>query len=687
MPDHSLAHARSSLPADPPKRPDPAKPKPLRGHSKPLRGGGRKLDEGLAFLVVTGLLTFLAFDSAGYDLVARQETALVIWLLLAFGFGLGVLPRSRPGRAALIPAAGALGLVLWLALSLVWTESAERTSAELARLLGYVGLTALLLTAVNRRSFRAAAAGATVAALVVAAAALASRLFPDLFPGATDVARFFGLDRLDYPLDYWNAVGAWCAMAIGAGLAWSAHARPPAVRAIALGTLPIAGTALYLTYSRGGVIGAGVAVLAVLALSRNRWTVLLHSLAAAAGTAAAILTVRGHPEIADATGGGGGVVVALVVVLAGLGCAAVAILGRRLGVDGLRLPRRTAGYAAPAAIAVLVALTLVFARGPLSNAWDEFRNQQSATFGSDPAARLTSAGGNRNDVWGSAIDAFRAHPIDGTGAGTFEFWWSRDGRDPESVKDAHSLYLEALAELGLPGLVLLLTFLSGLALLALRARPALAAGTEIGASVAMSAVFAVFLVNAGLDWMWEETAVGALGLGAIAIAAAAGFDPEAGWRGRRSARRTGLRVAIVGFCVLAAAVEIPAVVATERVRASQSAAGEGDLASARSLAEDAVDAEPWAATPHLQLALVLEAEGDLPRARSELEDAISDEPTNWRYPLILARVEAAMGERRAAIATFRRGRALRPLSPAYSPFSPYGRAIYTPRQLEHLQRD
>jgi hypothetical protein len=45
-----------------------------------------------------------------------------------------------------------------------------------------------------------------------------------------------------------------------------------------------------------------------------------------------------------------------------------------------------------------------------------------------------------------------------------------------------------------------------------------------------------------------------------------------------------------------------------------------------------------------------------------------------------------MGERRAAIATFRRGRALRPLSPAYSPFSPYGRAIYTPRQLEHLQR-
>ena len=35
-------------------------------------------------------------------------------------------------------------------------------------------------------------------------------------------------------------------------------------------------------------------------------------------------------------------------------------------------------------------------------------------------------------------------------------------RDPEYVRDAHSLYLEALAEQGLPGLLALLGFLGGL---------------------------------------------------------------------------------------------------------------------------------------------------------------------------------------------------------------------------------
>ena len=73
---------------------------------------------------------------------------------------------------------------------------------------------------------------------------------------------------------------------------------------------------------------------------------------------------------------------------------------------------------------------------------------------------------NPNDVK-LALHAFKAHPIDGTGAGTFAFWWwSHDG--DEFLRDAHSLYLEELGEQGIVGGVLILTFVGGLAVVGLR---------------------------------------------------------------------------------------------------------------------------------------------------------------------------------------------------------------------------
>ena len=48
------------------------------------------------------------------------------------------------------------------------------------------------------------------------------------------------------------------------------------------------------------VIGVGsfVALVAVVGLSRNRWTAFIHALAAASGTALVILIARDHHEIA-----------------------------------------------------------------------------------------------------------------------------------------------------------------------------------------------------------------------------------------------------------------------------------------------------------------------------------------------------------------------------------------------------
>ena len=121
-------------------------------------------------------------------------------------------------------------LALWTALSLGWTDSDERTLAELARVVHLGGLALLALSLLDRRTWRAAAAGLALAGVIVCGAAVASRLAPDAFPVDEIKRGGFRSDRLNYPFWYWNAVAAWGAMALAMALAWSAHARSLLVR-------------------------------------------------------------------------------------------------------------------------------------------------------------------------------------------------------------------------------------------------------------------------------------------------------------------------------------------------------------------------------------------------------------------------------------------------------------------------
>ena len=87
--------------------------------------------------------------------------------------------------------------------------------------------------------------------------------------------------------------------------------------------------------------------------------------------------------------------------------------------------------------------------------------------------RLTQFGSNgRVEAWRVAFDdGFLRHPINGTGAGTYATLWTRYGRSSARILNAHSLYLEELAELGiLGGGVLIAVVVSILVALARRAR-------------------------------------------------------------------------------------------------------------------------------------------------------------------------------------------------------------------------
>ena len=120
------------------------------------------------------------------------------------------------------------------------------------------------------------------------------------------------------------------------------------------------------------------------------------------------------------------------------------------------------------------------------------------------------------------MDAFDRHPVEGAGAGTYEFIWNRDERWSHHVRDAHSLYFETLAELGLPGALLLVIALSALLLAGLRLAVGQADSVSVGAAAGCTAAFLTFCVTAGVDWMWESTAVGCAAFAAAGVVVAGG---------------------------------------------------------------------------------------------------------------------------------------------------------------------
>jgi O-antigen ligase len=142
--------------------------------------------------------------------------------------------------------------------------------------------------------------------------------------------------------------------------------------------------------------------------------------------------------------------------------------------------------------------------------------QRDPGFGAQ-TSRLGSVGSNRYDYWRVALRTWADAPVRGTGASGFQVAWLRDRPIPGGARDAHSLPLETLAELGLVGAALLAAAAGGVAVCARRvqaADPALAAGP--------AAALAAWALHASLDWDWEMPALTlvALSLAALLVARA-----------------------------------------------------------------------------------------------------------------------------------------------------------------------
>ena len=112
--------------------------------------------------------------------------------------------------------------------------------------------------------------------------------------------------------------------------------------------------------------------------------------------------------------------------------------------------------------------------------------------------------------WKTAWHDFTAHPVVGSGGGTFARYWAVHRPVKISVRNAHSLYLETLAELGVVGLAIVLAALLVPLWTGLHRR-------SHPFSAPVMAAYIAFLVHTGGDWTWQLPGVA---LAAIACAAA-----------------------------------------------------------------------------------------------------------------------------------------------------------------------
>jgi hypothetical protein len=353
-------------------------------------------------------------------------------------------------------------------------------------------------------------------------------------------------------------------------------------------------------------------------------------------------------------------IVLAVCVVVGLAQWAAIAAGQR-GIGGSpEVSRQTTLRLIGATAAVLI-LAALAAGGPgwLSDRWEEFK-APAGPAGGDSIQRFSSASGNgRYQYWSESVDG-HADVLIGSGPATWEFIWAQHGTLPGFVRDAHSLYFQTFAELGLIGLILI-GALIGLAVVTAIRRAVAAAPDDRPALAAAAAACCAFGTVTVLDWPWQLPVIPVVAL--LIIAAVFTADRAGPWPARQATRRTRLAIPAVSLLgVLAVAAPLPAAIS---IRSSQDSVNAGDLDSALDQAQTAQSWQPYAAAPRLQEALVLERQGELQGARDAAAAAVAREAINWRNWMVLSRLEARLGNAEESVAAYRQARDLNPRSPLF----------------------
>jgi hypothetical protein len=299
---------------------------------------------------------------------------------------------------------------------------------------------------------------------------------------------------------------------------------------------------------------------------------------------------------------------------------------------------RLAGRAAPGArrvsVGVLIAGACVMAVVALSavhdpvgrvkqqyNAFVQLRAQPGGS------SRFVSGGGNRYDYWRVAVDEFQSSPFRGVGAGNYDRDYFLERRTTEDVRNPHSIWLQALGELGLVGGLLVLVFVVAvLAGFARRVRAGRRDPAQTALAVAAGGTFLVWLLHTSVDWLHLIPGLTGIALCAAAVLVSPWRPGSAGGHPRR---RTAI-TAVAGVVAVVGAIAVGRVTLADHYRhQGQDAANAGNAALAIEHARDSLSLNDQALPTYYVLAAGQARLGRYGQARAALAEATRLEPHDF----------------------------------------------------------
>jgi hypothetical protein len=610
-----------------------------------LERRAKRLDVSIRPKALVGPLPLLAGISAALVAAAvlfsdGSSDDPMIWIGgLAIAFAAAAAVSATVGALAL-PQLTALGLatagcfaafVGWQGFSMLWSIEADRTWNYVNRALVYLAFFVLgLAVGTMRRAPRYVAGWLAVVTAAAIGCALATKIFPRLSTETERVA------RLSSPIGYWNVLALLTVFALPLAL-WIAapRSRPDWLRAVAVVYLYAALVALLLTFSRGGV-AVGLAAAALwLAIGRPRVEsaaalgVALVPALAVGGWAFSRpgLTKDGQPrslQVHDGRWFG------FALALGAIGAFAVAYwisrFERRRPLSAVWRVRVGRAGVAAAVVAVAIGIGALVAAGITpSRVLHKFNEPvaRSQGQGSNNLTNLSSS--SRWNWWQEAWKSWRAHPVLGTGAGTFDLTHRKLRVDGTVATEPHNLPLQFLSETGIVGFILFL----GIAVVgagALVETLRRLEGEDLLAAAALTVALFAYVTHGVVDFDWDFVAVTAPAFAALGVLLAAGRPGRVRLRAQRGV------LAIAAGALAAAALYSLASpwLASRRVDNAYAALDRGDVAAAVSDARSAHDLDPVSVDALLTWGTAEAERGNIAAAGRLYTKAISIQPDNWR---------------------------------------------------------
>ncbi|MFA5802825.1 MAG: O-antigen ligase family protein [Thermoleophilia bacterium] len=662
-------------------------------------------------VLAAGLLViiFYGFSAGGYFPIRRSYGELWVLYLVVLGLLFNWQVPGRMSRLGMAEVGVFSAYSLWILLSVTWSYTPAESYSEFLRAILYLSGFLLFYLYMARREWLTLLGHVFVTIVaIVALSSLMGKIFPDQKPYDFDA-------RLSNPITYWNTMALFAVMAFPIGLrVLTEKATNLLTRCLYASALFLFLIVMYFTFSRASYPLFVIVIAVYILLSVNRLRSLLQTCITLFWAAVTIgicyLWLPGmlklSPDLDERVGQGHnlGIVMLVVLLLVLASQFLLQRLEKRVVITVEQAAKIGRGLAVAGLVAVILTSGLYIAKygNPISKISAQIGTSEAKRTEAAQTAeeRLFSLQSERFQEYKVSLDTFSAHPITGTGAATWSVSWmqNRPGFTDASgkiydmpVKNGHSIFFDALAELGIAGIGLLVAFFTLFIVIAVRDLRFLGHTRQREIYGAFFAACLALVIHAQFDWDWQMPVVflsfamfagallryGMLSRAEAAVEGEARVSNENSARGFILGRPSVLRWVGGGLCLVAMVLVILFLFsetriesANEQTRTIAVLAQQGNMTllggkyiEMEKTAKSARSYDIWKVEtePIILQAIAVQGQGKVDEAEALLLKASEIEPNNYKIYLNLSRLYVSMKNVDRAVETIKQARRLNPL--------------------------